>query len=107
MSFRTPMINIYSMDLPKAVSFYQSLGFSETFRIPKYGAPLKVEMALDGFSLGIATVEAARSEHGLDPKGEGRWIEIAIWTDHVDEETKKTDCGGRAVAVRASRISGR
>lgn len=51
-------------------------------------------MALDGFSLGIATVEAARNEHGLDPKGDGRWIEIAIWTNDVDGATQRLTASG-------------
>ena len=91
------MINLYSKDLSKAVAFYKSLGFSETFRTPMYGEPLKVEMALDGFSLGIATIEAARNEHGLDPKSEGRRIEIAVWTDGVDEATHRLTAAGAAL----------
>jgi predicted enzyme related to lactoylglutathione lyase len=83
-SFGTPMINLYSRDLARAVAFYSGLGFVETFRTPAAGEPSHVQLALDGFKLGIATVEAARSHHGLDPKGEGRWIEIVLWTDDAD-----------------------
>ena len=43
-----------------------------------------VELALDGFTLGIATVEAAEEHHGLPPAGEGRCIEIVLWTDDTD-----------------------
>ena len=39
---------------------------------------------MDGFTLGIATVEAAKAHHGVKPGGEGRWIEIVIWTDDTD-----------------------
>jgi predicted enzyme related to lactoylglutathione lyase len=39
---------------------------------------------LDGFTLGIATLEAAREHHALRPEGEGRGIEIVLWTDDTD-----------------------
>lgn len=82
-TFRSPTINLYSRDLPRATSFYTGLGFVETFRTPPSGPPAHVELQLDGFTLGIATVEAAK-EHGLRPSGEGRWIEIVLWTEDTD-----------------------
>jgi len=83
-TFRAPQINLYSRDLARAATFYIGLGFTETFRTPAIGEPVHIELKLDGFTLGIATVEAAREEHGL-PQGGGRWIEIVLWTDDVDE----------------------
>jgi catechol 2,3-dioxygenase-like lactoylglutathione lyase family enzyme len=77
------MINLYSRDLARAMSFYTDLGFVETFRTPISGSPEHVELALDGLKLGIATVEAARA-HGLNPEGDGRWIEIVLWTDDTN-----------------------
>jgi catechol 2,3-dioxygenase-like lactoylglutathione lyase family enzyme len=82
--FTAPMINLYSRDLPRALAFYSDLGFVETFRTPASGPPAHIELKLDGFTLGIATVEAAREHHGLSPDGEGRWIEIVVWTDDTD-----------------------
>ena len=83
-TFSAPLINLYSRDLPRAVAFYSELGFVETFRTPASGAPSHVQLKLDGFSLGIATLEAAREDHGLRPEGQGRWIEIVVWTDDTD-----------------------
>ena len=83
-SFRTPLINLYSRDLSRAVAFYSDLGFVETFRTPASGKPSHVQLTLDGFKLGIATVEAARAHHGLNPNGDGRWIEIVLWTEDTD-----------------------
>jgi predicted enzyme related to lactoylglutathione lyase len=42
-----------------------------------------MELTKDGFTLGIATMEAAK-EHGLRPGGEGHWIQIVLWTDDTD-----------------------
>lgn len=78
------MISLYSRDLPRAVAFYSELGFVETFRTPASGEPAHVEIRLDGFTLGIATLEAAREHHGLRPEEEGRGIEIVLWTDDTD-----------------------
>jgi catechol 2,3-dioxygenase-like lactoylglutathione lyase family enzyme len=83
-SFKSPLINLYSRDLPRLAAFYAELGFVETFRTPETGAASHIQLKLDGFSLGIATVEAARAHHGLRPEGDGRWIEIVLWTDDTD-----------------------
>jgi catechol 2,3-dioxygenase-like lactoylglutathione lyase family enzyme len=78
------MINLYSRDLSRAAAFYSELGFVETFRTPESGEPVHIELTLDGFTLGIATTEAAQRHHSLRTGGEGRWIEIVLWTDDTD-----------------------
>jgi len=83
-TFRAPMINLYSRDPSRAVAFYSELGFVESFRTPASGEPVHIELTKDGFNLGIATVEAAKKHHGLRPVGEGRWIEIVLWTEDTD-----------------------
>lgn len=87
-TFSAPMINLYSHDLPRAVAFYSGLGFVESFRTPATGKPVHVELTKDGFTLGIATIEAAKQVHGLRPEGKGRWIEIVLWTDDTDGAVK-------------------
>lgn len=87
-AFRTPQVNLYSRDLPRAVSFYQQFGFVETFRTPAKGPIDHIELKLDGFTLGIATFEAARATHKLHPGGEGHWAEIVVRTDDVDKAVK-------------------
>lgn len=82
--FRTPQVNLYSRDLPRAVSFYQQFGFAETFRTPEKGPIAHIELKLDGFTLGIATFEAASQTHKLHPGGAGHWAEIVVRTDDVD-----------------------
>jgi predicted enzyme related to lactoylglutathione lyase len=83
-TFRAPMINLYSRDLLRAVAFYSEIGFVETFRTPRSGEPVHIELKLDGFTLGIAKTEAAKEHHSLPPAGEGRSIEIVVWTDDTD-----------------------
>ena len=70
--FSSPAINVYSRDVVRLVTFYEGLGFHETFRTPKDGTPDHVELVLDGFTIGIASVEAAIADHGLNPNLGGR-----------------------------------
>jgi catechol 2,3-dioxygenase-like lactoylglutathione lyase family enzyme len=84
--FSNPAINIYSRDVLRLVGFYEGLGFRETFRTPKEGPPVHVEVTLDGFTVGIASVDAAIADHGLSPDLGGRPVEIVLWTDDTDRD---------------------
>lgn len=87
--FRSPQINLYTADLPRSVAFYERLGFAETFRTPSEGTPIHVELALDGFTIGIADVESARRDHGLDVSTEGNAMEIVVWNDDTDDAHRR------------------
>jgi catechol 2,3-dioxygenase-like lactoylglutathione lyase family enzyme len=84
--FSSPAINIYSRDVMRLVRFYEGLGFRETFRTPTDATPVHVEVVLDGFTIGIASVEAAIADHGLNPNLGGRPVEVVLWTDDVDRD---------------------
>jgi hypothetical protein len=65
-TFRAPQVNFYVQDIEASVSFYRDLfGFTETFRTPQRGTPVHVELGLDGFTLGLATIETLRDTHGV------------------------------------------
>jgi predicted enzyme related to lactoylglutathione lyase len=107
-SFRTPMINLYSRDLSRAIAFYSDFGFVETFRTPPSGEASHVELALDGFKLGIATLEAACAHHGLNPKGDGRWVEIVLWNDDTDAALRAlVEKGAQVLAPAHDFLSGK
>ena len=93
-TFRNPMINIYSHDVMRLVSFYERLGFRETFRTPEHGAPVHVELSLDDFKIGVASVDAAIADHGLSPDLGGRPTEIVLWTDDVDRDHARLAADG-------------
>jgi lactoylglutathione lyase len=79
------MINLYTADIEAGLIFYRDLfGFSETFRPPLEGIPSHVELQLDGFTLGLGTVEAAREVHGVEPTPGSPAMVIVIWTDDLD-----------------------
>jgi catechol 2,3-dioxygenase-like lactoylglutathione lyase family enzyme len=82
--FRSPQINLYVEDVLRSVAFYERVGFTETFRTPADGAPIHVELVLDGFKIGVADVRSARADHGLDVSPDGKAIEICLWTDDAD-----------------------
>ncbi len=93
-AFRHPAINSYSHDVMRLVRFYTSLGFQETCRTPGEGAPLHVELHLDGFTIGIASVDAASADHSLRPDLGGRPFEIVLWTDATDRDYARLTAAG-------------
>ena len=94
--FFTPQVNIFSEDVDRSVAFYSGLGFEETFRTPREGAPLHVELVLDGLKVGIAAVTSAVADHGLDVDLSlpGRGMEIVLWTDDADEAFRRMVAAG-------------
>ncbi|WP_027344363.1 VOC family protein [Hamadaea tsunoensis] len=82
--FTAPQVNIYSADVLRAVAFYCGFGFRETFRTPRDGVPIHVELRLDGFTIGVASAASAVADHGLDLGGDARGMEIVLWTDDTD-----------------------
>jgi catechol 2,3-dioxygenase-like lactoylglutathione lyase family enzyme len=79
--FRTPQVVLFSQNLQRAVAFYTSLGFSESFRVPTEGDPIHVDLVLDGYTIGIASVASTRDDHGLHPIPEGQRAAVVLWTD--------------------------
>jgi catechol 2,3-dioxygenase-like lactoylglutathione lyase family enzyme len=78
--FATPQIVLFSKDLERAVDFYKSLGFKEAFRTPKHGAPVHVDLELDGYRVGLASEDSTRQDHGLVPVVEGQRAAVILWT---------------------------
>jgi uncharacterized glyoxalase superfamily protein PhnB len=92
--FSSPAINVYSRDVVRLVTFYEGLGFRDAFRTPKDGVPVHVELVLDGFTIGIASVDAAIPDHGLSPDLGGRPVELVLWTDDTDRDFARLTAGG-------------
>ena len=95
--FKTPMINLYARDLARLAAFYTRLGFVETFRTPATGAPRHLEFKLDQFTLGMATLDAAIQDHGLQLNVEGHTIEIVLWTNEVDTAIEVLSAAGAPI----------
>jgi glyoxylase I family protein len=79
--FREPQVILFSEDIPRILEFYTKLGFTETFRVPAEGEPIHVDLILDGYKIGFASIDSARNDHGLSPSVEGQRATIALWTD--------------------------
>jgi len=81
--FRAPQLVLLVEDAERSAAFYARLGFEEVFRTPARGAPIHVDVALDGTRLGLATRASVRDDHGLPTTaGEGR-AAVVVWTDDV------------------------
>jgi lactoylglutathione lyase len=84
--FRTAMVNLYTRDIEAGLVFYRDLlGFTETFRTPADGVPEHVELRLNGFTVGLGTVEAAMTAHGVEAAPGSPAMAVVVWTDAVDE----------------------
>jgi lactoylglutathione lyase len=85
MVFSSPMVSIYTRDLPAALAFYGGLlGFEETFRAPDAAVPEHVELRLDGVTIAVSTVEAAERVHGLPASPGSHGFQLVVWCDDVD-----------------------
>jgi glyoxylase I family protein len=82
--FREPQVILFSHDVERSAAFYASIGFVESFRVPENGTPIHVDLVLDGYKIGIASVESTRDDHGLDPVADGQRAAVILWTDDVD-----------------------
>jgi lactoylglutathione lyase len=83
--FASALVNLYTNDIEAGLRFYRDrLGFEETFRTPRDGTPSHVELRLNGFTLGLGTVEAARRVHGVEAAPGTPAMVLVVWTDDVD-----------------------
>ncbi|MGH2670122.1 MAG: VOC family protein [Micromonosporaceae bacterium] len=89
---------LFSEDVTRAATFYTRLGFTETFRVPSEGEPIHVDLVLDGYKIGIASVASTRDDHGLDPVPEGQRAAVILWTDDTPAAfAALTDSGAPAL----------
>lgn len=79
--FRSPEVILFSSDVERSAAFYVGLGFAETFRVPAEGTPIHVDLEMDGYRIGFASMASAREDHGLDPVTVGQRGTITLWTD--------------------------
>lgn len=93
--FATGFVNLYTADIEAGLRFYRDLlGFEETFRTPREGIPEHVELTLDGFDLGLGTVQAAKRVHGVDASPGSPAMVLVVWTDDVDTAFEQLKAAG-------------
>ena len=96
--FVSAFVNLYTRDIEAGLRFYRGvLGFKETFRAPKEGIPEHVELTLNGFGLGLGTVEAAKRVHGVDASPGSPVMVLVVWTDDVDKAFGQLTSSGAPV----------
>ena len=96
--FVSAFVNLYSRDIEAGLRFYRDLlGFRETFRTPTEGVPEHVELTLDGFGLGLGTVEAARRVHGVEAAPGSPAMVVVVWTDDADAAFERLTSQGAPV----------
>lgn len=85
--FRSPQIVLFSRDVERLADFYKDLGFAETFRV---GEPaIHIDVALDGYKFGIASIDSTREDHGLEPVETGQRAVVVLWTDDTESAYRR------------------
>jgi lactoylglutathione lyase len=93
--FDTALVNLYTRDIEAGIRFYRDLlEFVETFRTPIDGTPEHVELRLNGFTIGLGAVEAARRVHGVEAAPGSPAMVLVVWADDVDEAYRKLVAAG-------------
>lgn len=77
-------VNLYAEDVEVGIAFYTRLGFEESYRHPPTGTPEHVEVRNGGLTIGVASVEAARTVHGFEASQDGAAVEIVFWCSDSD-----------------------
>jgi lactoylglutathione lyase len=94
----TGFVNLYTRDIEAGVRFYGDLlGFEDTFRTPSVGTPEHVELILNGFGVGLGTVEAAKRVHGVDASPGSPAMVLVVWTHDVDRAFEQLTSAGTPV----------
>jgi lactoylglutathione lyase len=93
--FVSALVNLYTRDIEAGLRFYRDLlGFVETFRTPTEGVPSHVELSLNGFVLGLGSVEAARDVHGVEASPGSPAMALVVWTEDVDAAYERLVAAG-------------
>jgi lactoylglutathione lyase len=96
--FVTELVNLYTRDIEAGLRFYRDLlGFTETFRTPADGIPEHVELQLNGFRVGLGTVEAASRVHGVEAAPGSPAMVLVMWTDDIDHAYLELAAAGAPV----------
>jgi len=93
--FVSGLVNLYTRDIEIGLHFYRDLlGLAETFRTPAEGTPEHVELELNGFTVGLGTVEAARRVHDIEAAPGSPAMVLVVWTDDVDRACESLAAAG-------------
>ncbi len=91
----TGLVNLYTNDIETGLRFYRDLlGFTETFRTPTEGIPEHLELRLNGFTVGLGTVEAAKRVHGVEAVPGSPAMVLVVWTEDVDHAYEELVAAG-------------
>lgn len=97
--FEDGLVNIYSDDLPRALTFYRDLiGFHETFRDDQ-ADPQHVELRLGRLAIAVSTTDAARTFHEVEPEPGSPAVALVLWATDTDEACRRLASAGTPVAI--------
>jgi predicted enzyme related to lactoylglutathione lyase len=90
-------VNLYAEDVEAAIAFYTALGFEEIYRDAQAGTALHVEVRNSGLTIGVSSIDAARTEHGFAASQDGASVEIVLWCNDSDAAYTQALAAGATV----------
>ncbi|WP_185150617.1 VOC family protein [Cytobacillus dafuensis] len=105
--FRNPQVILFSSDVVRAATFYESLGFTESFRVPNDGEPIHIDLVLDDYRIGIASVSSTRDDHSLAHVSHGQLVAVILWTDDTAAAFETVTSNGAKALVSPHEWLGR
>ena len=96
--FAIPQVTLFVDDVRASAAFFlDHCGFTETNRSPADGEPVRVEMVLDGFTLGVADHATGEAAHGLGGATPGLpQCDLTLWCDDADAAYERLVAAGAA-----------
>ena len=82
MKFSEPQVILFVADCERSAQFYEQFGFEETVRTSQQ-TPVKIELSLGAFNLGLAEPGPAAESHDITPVTAGHRACLTLWTDDV------------------------
>ena len=91
------VFTIYSADIAQGIAFYgRILGFPETYRFPRDGAPEHVEFRVGGATIAVSSAAGLQS-HGMPPATPGHSFEIGLETGDLEGTLNELRAAGVTV----------
>lgn len=62
--------------------------------MPAKGTPIHVDLQLDGYKIGFASMDSSRKDHGLDPVPDGQRATLTLWTADTEAAYRSLTAAG-------------
>lgn len=91
--FPGPQIVLFSRDVERLAAFYTELGFPETFRVRAHGQPIHIDVSLDSYVIGIASLNRRATITASIRSAMVSGAAVVLWTDDTASAIRSSPAG--------------